>query len=321
MGTLAALDRTTPLPVDRGANVVLHGIVRTSVDGSAFDALLQWDGLAPGTPRPDGLFDLAAGGLTIVEQHRERHEYVIASTGTPGPACVAAGLPSPCLAPRLAELGHQRLRTGGEFARTLSGAIEMEVAPAPFVSLATVREAQDVALLVGLVAFVAALAHAARRLARSPMGRVRAASREAMRATRGDATLERVRAQVRALLARASQLDVARRSCARKLRSIDGAALARRTEACARSPSPDAAEAVEWLTAERAEATRLEGDLASSIAGIERIESALRVVALRVRAHRGVRARAGRADPVNAVATELELREQGLAEADALLGP
>jgi hypothetical protein len=260
-------------------------------------------------------------GVDLRSRHRERHEYVLVATGTAGPACVAAGLPSPCLAPRLAELAHQRLRTGSEFARTLSGSIEMEVAQAPFASLATVREVKDAAILVGVVAFVAALALAARRLARSPMGRVRAASRETMRATRGDATLQGVRAQVRALLARASQLDVARRSCARKLRSIDGAALARRTEACARSPSPDAAEAVEWLTAERAEATRLEGDLASSIAGIERIESALRVVALRVRAHRGVRARAGRADPVDAVATELELREQGLAEVDASVGP
>jgi len=102
---------------------------------------------------------------------------------------------------------------------------------------------------------------------------------------------------------------------------MDHAALAKRTEACAQSATPDAAEALAWLTAERAEAVRLEGDLAASIAGLERIESALRVVAMRARAHRGVRARATRADPVDAVAAELELREEGLAEADLFLGP
>jgi hypothetical protein len=319
--TAVLFDRVTTLSVDPGAHVVMHGIVRTSVDGSMFDALMQWDGLSAGASRAGGLLDPVAGGLDVVGQRTDHHAYDLVPTGAPGPACVAAGVSSPCLVPRLADLGHDRLRTGAEFASSLEGSIEIEVMEPPAAPLLTLREVATVAVMVGVAAFVLALAMALRRRARSPMGRVRAASREAMRATGGDATLQRLHAQVRVLVARASLLDRARRSCARRLRRMDHAALAKRTEACAQSATPDAAEALAWLTAERAEAVRLEGDLAASIAGLERIESALRVVAMRARAHRGVRARATRADPVDAVAAELELREEGLAEANLFLGP
>jgi hypothetical protein len=319
--TAVLLDRVTPLSVDPGAHVVMHGIVRTSVDGSMFDAMMQWDGLSAGASRPGGLFDPVAGGLDVVGQRTDPHEFDLVATGTPGPACVAAGVSSPCLVPRVADLGHDRLRTGAEFASSLQGSIELEMTEPSAAPLMTLREVATVAVMLGIAAFVVALAMAARRLARSPMGRVRAASREATQATRGDATLQRLHGQVSVLVARARLLDRARRSCARKLRRIDHAGLATRTEACAQSAAPDAAEALAWLTAERAEAARIEGDLASSIAGLERIESALRVVAMRARAHRGVRARATRADPVDAVAMELELREEGLAEADLFLGP
>jgi len=306
MFALAPLGRVTPLSVDPGARVVLRGTVRTSVDGSVFDAL--------------ALFDPAAGGLRLAGQHPDRQEYVLAPTGGPGPACVAAGEPSPCLAPRLAELAHERLRTGAELASTLSGRVELEATAGPAIPPAALRDALTGAVIVGVVAVVVALLAAARRLARSPMGRVRAAAREATRATRGDATLQRLRGQVSVLLARATQLDVARRACLRRLRRIDRAALAKRVEARARSTAPGAADALEWLTAERAEATRLESDVAASLAGLERIESALRVMALRARAHRGVSARTARADPVDTVAAELALRDEGLAEVDRFVG-
>jgi hypothetical protein len=67
-------------------------------------------------------------------------------------------------------------------------------------------------------------------------------------------------------------------------------------------------------------ATRLESDLASSVVGLERIESALRVVTLRTREHRGTRARAGTGDPVDAVALELELRDEAIGEAERVVG-
>jgi hypothetical protein len=85
----------------------------------------------------------------------------------------------------------------------------------------------------------------------------------------------------------------------------------------ARSTSPDAAEALAWLTAECAEAERLQSDLSSTLVGLERIESAMRVVSLRAREGRGTRARAEHADPVDATALELVLREEALVEVEA----
>jgi hypothetical protein len=321
MGMLVPLDRVTPLALEPGAHVAIHGIARTSVDGTVFDALAQWDGLSTGASRAGGLFDPVAGGLRITEAHPDRHEYVFESEGTLAPACAAAGVPAPCLVPRLSEIGHERLRTAAELASTLSGAVEVEPALAPVVAPATLRAVATVAGVLGVAAVIVALVAISRRLARSPMGRVRAAARQAMRATRGDTTMQRLRSQVHVLVARAGQLDVARRECARRLRRIDRLGLAKRTEACARSAAPEAGDAMTWLSAEHAEDDRIEADLAASIVGLERIESALRVVAMRARTRRGIRARTRRPDPVDAVAIELELRDEGLAEADRFLGP
>jgi hypothetical protein len=324
MATPLPLDRVTALALDPGASVVVRGLVTTSVDGSAFDVAMQWDGLSPGASRPGGLFDLAAGGLRVAEQHPETHEYVLASTGSVGTACAAAGAPSPCLVPRLSALAHERLRTQAELATTLHGGVELEgvvasaarpVAP-PIVAMATI------VALAALVAGVATLTLAWwRRRARSALGRVRAAAREALRAVRGDTTLDRVGAEVRAMLGRALELDRARRACAVRLGRIDRAALDRKREAFARSGAPEAVEALMWLAAEQAEADRLASDLSSSVAGLQRIESALRVVTLRVREHRGTRARVARHDPVDAAAAELHLREEAAAEAERAIGP
>ena len=122
------------------------------------------------------------------------------------------------------------------------------------------------------------------------------------------------------MLARARELDDARRACARRLARIDRATLDRKRDAYARSTSPEAAETLAWLTAEQAEAERLESDLSSSVLGLQRIESALRVVTLRVREHRGTRARIAHHDPVDAAATELHLRDEAEREAEHALG-
>jgi hypothetical protein len=315
MGTTVQLDRVTPVPLDPGAQFVVRGLVHTSVDGSMFDVAVQWDGLAPSASRPGGLFDLAAGGLRIATQHPERHEYVLMSTGAVGPACAAAGLPSPCLVPRTAELAHERLRTGVEFASTLTGAVEAEAAVAPPIARETLGFAAIVCALLAVFGAITACVHVARRRGRTALGRVRAAAREAERLVRGDATLAPLGANVRSLVDRAVQLDVARVACQRALKRIDRPALERRADACARSGTPEAGDALRWLTAERAEAARLESDLASSVVGMERIESALRVMVMRTREARGVLARAPKADPVDVAARELELREEALAEA------
>lgn len=320
MGTPLALDRVTALQLDTGAQIVVHGAVSTSVDGSVFDAVMQADGLSPGAMRAGGLFDLAAGGLHVVQQSVDRHEYTLASMGTPGPACVAAGIGSPCLVPRLAVLAHERLKTSAELAGTLTGRVELEgvvAPPAPPVEpvVADTLSAGAVVAALAIAAWAALVAR--RRRAASAIGRVRTAAREAIRATRGDPTLAALRSQVQAMLARAEQLDTSRRAFAARLARIDRASLEQRREAMARSTSPDAAEALAWLTAECAEAERLQSDLSSTLVGLERIESAMRVVSLRAREGRGTRARAAHADPVDATALELVLREEALGEVEA----
>ncbi len=322
MGTPLALDRITALQLDAGAQIVVHGAVSTSVDGSVFDAAMQADGLSPGAMRAGGLFDLAAGGLRIVQQSVDRHEYTLASTGTPGPACAALGIGSPCLVPRLAVLAHERLKTSAELANTLSGAVQLEgviAPPVPPVSPQTASALSAGAVVAALAIFAWAALVIRRRRAQSALGRVRAAAREAIEATRRDPTLERVRAQVLAMLTRAEQLDQARSACVARLARIDRANLERRRQAMARSSSPEAGEALAWLTAECAEAERLQSDLSSSLVGLERIESAMRVVSLRVREGRGTRARVAHADPVDAAALELVLREEALIEVEAVI--
>jgi hypothetical protein len=317
MGTPLALDRVTSLVLDPGASVVVRGLVTTSIDGSSFDAITQTDALAPGAVRADGLFDLAAGGLRLVLQHPERHEYELAATGTVGPGCAAVGAASPCLVPRLAVLAHERLRTATELAQTLSGGVEVEGVVAPPVPPLTPQTASALGVL-GVVAVIGAAAWAfvalLRRRARTALGRIHAAARAAIRATRRDPSLDRVRAQVRAMVERAVQLDRARVACADRLARIDRPSIERRREAAARAGSAEAAEVLRWITEEQAEAHRLECDLSSSVLGLERIESALRVVTLRAREHRGTPARARRADPVDAAALELALRDEALRE-------
>jgi hypothetical protein len=320
MGTPLSIHTVTALSLDPGGQVVVHGAVTTSVDGSVFDVAMQADGLSPGAMRAGGLFDLAAGGLRIVQQSVDRHEYTLASTGVPGTGCTAAGIGSPCLVPRIAVLAHERLKTSAELAATLSGGVQIEgviAPPVPLVEPETVSALSSAAVVAALAIGAWAALVRRRRRASSPIGRVRTAAREAIGATQGDPTLQGVRTQVQAMLLRAEQLDTSRRGFATRLARIDRASLERRRDAMARSTSPDAAEALAWLTAECAEAERLQSDLASTLVGLERIESAMRVVSLRAREGRGTRARAEHADPVDATALELVLREEAIVEVEA----
>jgi hypothetical protein len=294
------LDRVTALALDDGAHIEVHGRVATTVDGRTFDAA--------------DLFDFAAGGLRVVDHDGARFAYSLEATGRTADGCAAAGAPAPCLVPRLAALAHERLRTVKELTGTLSGGIELEALPAESALPAIVGKLAAGGLGFACAVVVAWVAFALpRRLARTALGRVRIAARQALRATKGDETLARVRKQIRILVVRAHEIDSARRACAKKVRRIDRTALARRLQACSRSSVPEAAAAVASLTAEQAEAVRLEGDHASSVMDLERIESALRVVVLRAGERRGL---ATTSDPVDALVAELDLRDQAIAEAD-----
>jgi hypothetical protein len=231
------------------------------------------------------LFDFAAGGLRIVEADPAHFAYVLAPTGQYAPACArVAG--AACLVPRLGVLAHQRLHTAAELASTLSGSIELESHPPPSAAPAIAwGVALAVAGLGAIVALVRAAVWLSRRAARTAMGRIRVAARRALRGTRGDVTLDAARTQIRALVDRARQLDALRRAC------------------------------------------RVGSDHDSAVVELERIESVLRTAAVRVGRPGGVagdRARlllrsgqATLADPIDALVTELDLRDAAIAEADA----
>jgi hypothetical protein len=148
---------------------------------------------------------------------------------------------------------------------------------------------------------------------------VRAAAADARRALRGDATLARARDQIQPLLARAEELERAHRACAARLARLEPARLESRRAAWAGSTAPDAAVALAALDAEAAEADQVAVDLASAVAGMERIASSLRALVLRARAERGTRAVAAGHDPVEAMRGEIALRDDAIGEADGAL--
>ena len=303
------LDRVTAIAIEPGTRFEIHGRVVASVDGSSFDGA--------------ELFDFRSGGLQVVDTIPDRVAYVLEATGQDAPACAALGAPSPCLIPRLATLAHERLRTETEFASTLSGGIALEArSPAgvlpPGASHGAASAARGLAGACLVAVFVWVAVVLARRAGQTSMGRVRVAARRALRATRGDATLEPVRQRIRALVDRARVIDDVRRSSTRTLSRVDRAALDRRAHALALAPVPQAAAASAGIEAERAEVARLDGERASAVVELERIESALRVVALRARtraADFGEPRAASAPDAVDTLIGELDLRDQAIAEA------
>jgi hypothetical protein len=323
MGAAIALDRVTSLSVDRGVAVLVQGTMTTSIDGTEIDAVMQRRPPGNAAPQPGGLFDLEAGGFRIIEQHPERHEYVLVASGNAAPGCSAKGAGAPCLVPRIADLAHERLRARDAFAATLSGRIEVAAvlaapaAPWPAARLGRIAAACALSLLAAAV--LGLVVRWVRLRGRTPMGRIRASARTALAALRGDVTLDPVRGHIDLLLRRAFELESARQACDRRLGRIDFADLERRREASSRSPSPEAREALAWIDAEAAEAHRLRRDRESAKVGLERIASALAVVPLRAREHRDVRARLSGRDPVDALAEELGARDDAMVDVDANL--
>ncbi|MEI7891481.1 MAG: hypothetical protein WCI05_00230 [Myxococcales bacterium] len=309
----APLDQATPLRLPRGATVTVEGLATTSFDGTEFDAFRTFHG---GSGSPGGLFEVEAAGLRIVREVADRHQYVLEATGTTGPACKAAAVASPCLAPRLRPLAQERLQTERDFAATLKGhmMVTTTLPPPPPRSRLAAKVALGFGgvLVVGLLVAVVFGVLAARR--RSLLGQVLAAAKEARRAATGDPSLAILFPKIDDLVARGQSLDRARRVCAAKLSRVSRRAIEQRRAAWQLSGAAGAKEASEALGHEAAEASRLEQDFASSIAGLERIASALRALALRVRDERGVAARADLADPVDELTRELDVREAALAE-------
>jgi hypothetical protein len=315
----------TPLAMHSGDTFVLRGSVRTSYDGSVFDAVTRSATEHDGAGQPEtvtresGLFALGAGGLEVVEQHPEQHTYRVMANSGSAPACALLGVSTPCLLPRTAELAHERLLPQDEFVRTLNGSVSAAIPATPLAPPSAVRALSN-AFLGGsalLFTLFGLLVVRARRA--SPIGLVRAAARAAHRhCAQGDPTLAPLRAQIAPLLARARDLERARRACEAKLATVDRESLERKRAEWKAANGTATADALAWIGAECTEADRLQADRDASVAGLVRIASALRVLALCARKHRGVRARIATSDPVDAMGIELELRDAAIAEAEQL---
>ena len=128
-------------------------------------------------------------------------------------------------------------------------------------------------------------------------------------------TLAAQHAAVGDLVERALQLEAQGRECGERLRRIDRDGIARRIEEQTHSGATD--DALVWLTRERDEAERLEREVAATRTGLERIESALRVVALRAR-DAPPDGTIDPSAPLDALADEIDLRASCLAEAERI---
>jgi hypothetical protein len=117
--------------VDPGGEIVIRGAVHSSHDGTVLDAMTSRPGAVgagnEGDPVLGGLYDLEAGGWRLVSRDPNAHTYRLAATGTPGTACTASNVASPCLPLRLLPLAQTRLLAASDFARTLSGEVTLEI--------------------------------------------------------------------------------------------------------------------------------------------------------------------------------------------------
>lgn len=120
-----------PIHATAGQDVVIHGSLTSSHDGSTIDgATTSWpkDAVGGASVDPIGLFDLEAGGLHMTSRDVAKHEVHATVTDKPGEACTAAGVASPCLVVNK-QLALKRLLTQQDFNKTMNGTIELEEPP------------------------------------------------------------------------------------------------------------------------------------------------------------------------------------------------
>ena len=306
-----------------GDVVTVRGSVRTSFDGTVFDATTHTDTTGA---HVGGLYALDGTGLRVAEQHTGSHEIALVVTGDDGPACHAAGLASPCLLPRTSEIAHERLLTVKELEQTLTGDVQVVVPPAPPPPIVDVPPStlRAVGLLgaLALVAFAAFAALRARSAKRATaIGQVLVAADDARRRTADDPTLASLRAQIEGLVREAKQVESGRQACARKLARVDRAAMAKKRVAWASSAQPVAQATSAWIAAEEREAERLASAHESALAALEQIASSLRVVSLRADGGDASLASAQSAirEASERLHDELTFRDDAMAEAERSL--
>ncbi|MBL8607696.1 MAG: hypothetical protein JNL38_10265 [Myxococcales bacterium] len=301
-----------------GQEITVVGGLRAGYDGAFFDGATRTLNLPSGpSVSPGGLFEIERAGLRVSSRDPGSHLVRLAATGADAPACAAAGVSAPCLVPRTKELAFERLQTESEFRATLAGQISAtlpSVAPLPpprgTNPLAYACFAASGGLAIGAVLL------GLKRRRETLIARVRAAAQRARAATSKDPSFAEIARKIDDLVGRAEDLEASREACEARLAKLDRRALVEKRERLLASSDKTAADTLAWVSREIAEADKVAADASAALQGLERVLSALGVIELEAREHRGVKVRVEGDDPVDAVAEELALREAALDEAD-----
>jgi len=312
--------QTIALPdLTPGEEIVLKGSLRTSFDGTVYDALTRTDTTPGGAVvRRGGIFEPESTGFRVASHDPKTHEVHLVVTGTSGAACAALGVAAPCLVPRIAEASQERLLTEQEFRATLTGALTAELPEAPPPPIPPTRAGGLATSLFGLFLSVFATFGLARAKRETPMAAVRRAAQKALTETKGNRAFDTMRAKIDELVRHAEKLDAVRETTEARLAKLDLRELEEKTRRLAnQGASPDVKA---WAEKELDGALEVQKDHDKALAGLARVESALGVVALSSREEKGVRVDEAVKDALGDIEDELAIREAALAEAEELTG-
>jgi hypothetical protein len=298
-----------------GEEIVMKGTVRTSFDGTVYDAISRTD-TTPGGPvtRRGGLFEPETTGFRVASQDPTTHEVHLVATGTGGEACLALGMAAPCLIPRVSEAAHERLLSEAELRATLVGQVTAALPEGPPPAVPTSRVAGGMVGIAGLVLALTGLVAYLAQKRQSPMTAVKKAADKARSEIRGDRAFDTLRVKIDDLVHHAEKLERVRETTEARLAKLDVRALERKTRELANRGAAEDVRA--WAEKELDEALTLKKDHEKSVHGLERVVSALGVVALSSREERGVRVDDAVKDALAEVSDELSLREEALREAE-----
>jgi|GEM_PF-2900116 len=230
---LSLTEAVRPVTLMPGGEVIVRGAVRSAYDGSVIDAHSTQTEVEIVA---GGLYDLEAGGWTLVSRDPRAHSYRLAASGAPGSACVEAGVASPCLPIRLLPLAQSKLLSVSEFAATMSGELSLEVLdpdPVPLVVPPFVeRHAATTGLVsMTLLAGLFGLTRWRRRAATPEATLRRAAARVRARLRSGDPVIRLLAPSIDALVEHAEELVALRDRLRARVAAADSSALSARRRA------------------------------------------------------------------------------------------
>ncbi len=300
-----------------GEEIVLKGSVRTSFDGTVYDALTRTDTTSAGAAvRRGGLFDPETTGFRVASLDPKTHEVHLVVTGTSGGGCAALSVAAPCLVPLVKEAAHERLLSEQEFRATLAGGLVAELPDAPPPPVPSTRTAGLATGIVGIFMSLFAIFGLVRTKRATPMAHVRRAADKALLETRGNRAFDTLRVKIDELVRHAEKLEAVRKTTAARLAKVDVRALEEKTRRLANQGAP--ADAKAWAEKELEGALELEKDHDKAVVGLARVESALGVVALSSREEKGVRVDDAVKNALGEIEDELAIRDAAVAEADAV---